>query len=110
MSKFLNAIKVITFFMFLASFIYIFYFSFYIDKQYPGSLFNPGSKIVNNQYLLEDANKILHKVTEQEWNYLRLHTNMFKVSCAYLFVYLSFMCIRYSIYPNFKKLFLKFIN
>lgn len=107
MSKFLNAIKVISVFLFLASILYIFYFSFYVDKQYPGSLFNSGSKIVGNQYFLEDANKILHEVTEEDWNTLKLCSNVFKVSLAYLILYLSFVCIRHSIYPNFKKLFLK---
>lgn len=58
-------------------------------------------------YLLEDANKILHEVTEEDWNTLKLYSNVFKVSLAYLILYLSFVCIRHSIYPNFKKLFLK---
>lgn len=58
-------------------------------------------------YLLEDANNILHEVTEEDWNTLKLCSNVFKVSLAYLILYLSFVCIRHSIYPNFKKLFLK---
>lgn len=34
-------------------------------------------------YLLEDANKILHEVTEEDWNTLKLCSNVFKVSFAF---------------------------